>query len=260
MKTRIYVLTFAWLLAFPLAGSAVDYLEVRHKAAVYKESSKKSERLVTVDPTERTPYLLRLVTDKPVNGYYQVRLAGNSENGWIYKTYVRRYSGQHPAYVAYKRTFYRHWIDEDGDCQDTRQEVLIRDASSTVAFQDKERCKVATGSWPDPYTGKTFRNPKDLDVDHVVPLKNAHESGAWAWSAERKRQYANYLVYEKHLLAVSASENRKKGDKGPDRYMPPNTAYHCEYVKVWIKIKRDWELEMTEPEGKAVQKVLDTCH
>ena len=83
---------------------------------------------------------------------------------------------------------------------------------------------------------------------------------AWTWSAERKKQYANYLTYEKHLLAVSASENRKKGDKGPDRYMPPNAAYHCEYVKVWTQIKRDWELEMTEAEGETVQQILDSCN
>lgn len=258
--TRIRLLTLAWLLLFPLAALAADYLEVRREAAVYSEPSKSSTKLATVDPAERSPYLLKLLTDKPVNGYYQVHLAKNNEKGWIYKTYVRRHQGQHPKYVAYKRTFYRHWIDEDGDCQDTRQEVLIRDASNNkVTFQDEQRCKVTQGTWPDPYTGKTFRDPKALDVDHVVPLKNAHESGAWTWSAERKKQYANYLQYEKHLLAVSASENRKKGDKGPDRYMPPNAAYHCEYVKVWTQIKRDWELEMTEAEGQAVQVVLERC-
>lgn len=189
-----------------------------------------------------------------------MRLAGSNEKGWIYKTYVRRYQGQHPQYVAYKRTFYKHWIDEDGDCQDTRQEVLIRDADAKVVYQDQEHCKVASSNWKDPYTGKTFTNPKDLDVDHVVPLKNAHESGAWTWSPERKKQYANYLAYEKHLLAVSASENRKKGDKGPDRYLPPNAAYQCEYVKLWTKIKRDWELEMTEAEGEKVQQILESCH
>lgn len=93
----------------------------------------------------------------------------------------------------------------------------------------------------------------------MVPLKNAHESGAWTWSAKRKEEYANYLNYEKHLLAVSASENRKKGDKGPDRYMPPLQAYQCEYVKIWTKIKEDWELEMTEAEGEKVQHMLDSC-
>jgi len=61
------------------------------------------------------------------------------------------------------------------------------------------------------------------------------------------------------LLSVSASENRKKGAKGPDEYLPPNQAFHCEYVAIWIKIKQDWELEMTESEGEAVQRVLAGC-
>jgi hypothetical protein len=100
---------------------------------------------------------------------------------------------------------------------------------------------------------------KQLDVDRLVPLKNAHDSGAWAWSAARRREYANYLKFNRHLLAVSASENRKKGDKGPDRYMPPRKEYHCEYVRTWVKIKADWELEMTEAEGEAVQKILESC-
>ncbi|TAM48246.1 MAG: HNH endonuclease [Gammaproteobacteria bacterium] len=257
--TRIRLLTVAWLVLFPLAGLA-DYLEVRRETAVYKEPSKKSEKLVTVDPAERSPYLLKLASGAKTKGYYQVNLPGANEKGWIYQSYVRRYKGQHPGYVAYKRTFYKHWIDEDGDCQDTRQEVLIRDADAKVAYQDEDHCKVEASAWKDPYTGKTFTNPKDLDVDHVVPLKNAHESGAWTWSAERKKQYANYLQYEKHLLAVSASENRKKADKGPDRYMPPNAAYHCEYVRIWTKIKRDWELEMTEAEGEKVQQILENCN
>lgn len=259
--TRTRWLVVAWLILLPLAAQAVDYVEVRREAAVYKEPSKSSEKLATIDPADRAgPHLLRLASTTKVKGYYQVRLVESDGTGWIYKTHVRHYKGQHPKYVAYKRTLYQHWIDEDGDCQDTRQEVLIRDASARVAYQDDKHCRVASGAWLDPYTGRTIRDPKEIDIDHAVPLKNAHESGAWTWSAERKRQYANYLVYQKHLLAVSASENRRKSDKGPDRYMPPNAAYHCEYVKIWIRIKRDWGLEMTEAEGATVQRVLDKCH
>jgi len=93
----------------------------------------------------------------------------------------------------------------------------------------------------------------------MVPLKNAHESGAWAWTKERRRQYANYLAFEKHLIAVSASENRRKGEKGPDRYMPPHKTFHCEYIWAWAKVKEDWQLEMTEAEGRKVQETLDAC-
>lgn len=249
-----------YLLCSPHLVSA-DYLEVRRNANVYKEPNRRSEQLTRLEVTDRQgPLLVPLLQDSKVNGYYQIRVPGRTDKGWIYKTLVRRYSGQHPAYRPYKRSLYRHWIDEDGDCQNTRAEVLIRDDDDgVVGFKPPDQCLVTTGIWLDPYTGETFTNAKHLDVDHVVPLKNAHESGAWAWSPQRRHAFANYLKDERHLLAVKASENRKKGAKGPDQYLPPLQSYHCEYVKVWLNIKQEWELEISEDEGEAIQKELSTC-
>lgn len=260
MNTRVVSLALACLLLVPVVAGALDYLEIRRQAPVYQEPSTRSQKLATLDPDEREgPYLVRLASEEKQKGYYHVRLPGRTDTGWVYKTYVRRYRGEHPSYVPYKRTLYRHWIDEDGNCRNTRQEVLIRDAVGRVIYQDEDKCKVARAVWNDPYSGKTFNEPGEVDVDHFVPLKNAHESGAWTWSAQRKKEYANYLADATHLLAVSASENRRKADKGPDQYLPPNAVYHCDYVRTWTRIKRDWELEMTEPEGAAVQRVLDRC-
>jgi hypothetical protein len=61
------------------------------------------------------------------------------------------------------------------------------------------------------------------------------------------------------LLAVKASENRRKADKGPDRHMPPDEAYRCDYVRTWVKIKRNWNLSMTGAERNAVDRVLSGC-
>ncbi len=254
---------FLWALCLvfvPLLASA-DYLEVRRNAYIYEEASRHSAKLQHIQLKEgEGPYLLQPVDDTRKNGYYKVRLRGQTREGWIYKSLVRRYEDQHPGYVPYKRALYRHWIDEDRDCQNTRAEVLIRSAKDqNVEFRTDKGCVVARGTWVGPYTGKTFRDAKQLDVDHVVPLKNAHESGAWAWSPAKRRRYANYLDHNKHLLAVSASENRRKGAKGPDQYLSPLKSYHCEYVRIWAKIKVDWELEMTEAEGEKVQTILDGC-
>lgn len=248
------------LLLFPLVTQA-DYLEVRRNAFVYENPSRDSDvvKHIEIQPGEG-PYLLALIGDERRNGYYHVRLRGEERTGWIYKTLVRRYSGTHPEYTPYRRSLYRHWIDADGDCQNTRAEVLIRDDDDhEVDFKDNRDCVVARGTWVGLYTGKTFRDAKQLDVDHVVPLKNAHESGAWAWSKDKRKKYANYLVDSDQLLAVSASENRKKGAKGPDQYLPPRSAFHCDYVRIWVAIKQEWELEMTEAEGTAVQAILDRC-
>lgn len=256
-KPLVLVLSFALV---PFLASA-DYLEVRRGAAIYKEPSRRSAEVTRIELKDRDgPYLVRLLQDSKVNGYYKIRLPGKPAEGWIYKTFVRRYSGQHPRYQTYKRSLYEHWIDEDGDCRDTRAEVLIRDDDDgIVEFKTGDNCVVMRGTWTDPYTGETIHDVKQVDVDHVVPLKNAHESGAWTWSAERRRQYANYLGYPMHLLAVKASENRGKGSKGPDQYLPPLKSFHCEYARIWVRIKQDWELEMSEPEGEAVEKVLAAC-
>lgn len=252
------LLTAAALCLCIIGGAIADTLEIRKNSNLYAEPNRNSAivKRITLE-SGAGPYLVTLVDDKTTGGYYRVKLRGRNETAWIYRTYVRRFNITHPKQISYKRALYRHWIDEDKDCRDTRVEVLARDARSVEYSQDG--CKVASGVWDDPYTGKIFRNPGDLDVDHLVPLKNAHESGAWAWLPERRRDYANFLKYEKHLLAVSASENRKKGDKGPDRYMPPEQGYHCTYVQAWVAVKRDWELEMTQDEAETVRSILDGC-
>ena len=78
----------------------------------------------------------------------------------------------------YDRKSYRHWIDEDRDCQNARHEVLIAESISPVGFKTSKGCRVVSGSWDDPYSGKTIINATKLDIDHMVPLKGAHESGA----------------------------------------------------------------------------------
>lgn len=258
MRAGQVVLALLWLVA--TTGQAADYLEVRREATVYAEPVKSSAKLADVAPgQDNKPVLLELVTTERSRGYYPVYLPDSRKQGWIYKTYVRRHPGPEPRRVAYKRSLYKHWIDADRDCQDTRQEVLIRDATGKLGFAQPRKCTVVRGQWIDPYTGKSFREPRQLDVDHVVPLKNAHESGGWRWSADKRQEYANYLIDNRHLLAVKASENRKKGAKGPDEYMPPDPAFRCDYIKDWVKIKRDWGLSLSDSERRAVVDIGTGC-
>ena len=159
----------------------------------------------------------------------------------------------------YDRDDWDHWNDADRDCQDTRQEVMIAESSEPVAFTDDRECRVASGSWTDPYTSDVVEDPGKLDVDHMVPLANAHASGGHAWSEERKELYANSLRYPAHLIAVTASANRSKGADGPDGWRPPDRSYWCQYASDWVAIKNEWGLTATEPEAAALREMLETC-
>lgn len=117
-------------------------------------------------------------------------------------------------YGSYSRTDYKHWIDADKDCQDTRQEVLIIE-SLEKPILDQKGCRVVKGKWRDPYTDKYFTNPNDLDVDHFVSLKEVDRSGGSKWDKEKKMQYANDLTNPETLIAVDKSANRSKADKDP---------------------------------------------
>ena len=160
---------------------------------------------------------------------------------------------------AYDRDEWRHWIDEDGDCRNTRQEALVAESVSPVEYTDSDQCRVESGEWIDPYSGVLYADPSDLQIDHLVPLANAHASGGWAWSDSRKRAYANALSFAGHLVAVNGPDNQAKGKSGPEDWQPPASSYWCQYAIDWITIKNSWGLTATEAEFAALAEMLDTC-
>ena len=150
------------------------------------------------------------------------------------------------------------WSDEDSDCINTRHEVLILE-SLIDAEMDPSGCKVIGGQWFDAFTGTYVDDPGSLDIDHFVPLANAHASGGWAWSAADKRDYYNNLADPQHLIAVTASANRSKGSRGPDEWKPPDSSYWCQYAYSWAEIKARWELTVTSSETNALRTMLEGC-
>ena len=130
---------------------------------------------------------------------------------------------------------------------------------SDVTFTDGRQCRVASGSWTDPYTSEMTEHPSDLDVDHLVPLANAHQSGGHAWNEDRKARFANHLLFAGHLVATTASANRTKGKKSPEDWRPPDRTYWCQYAVDWIAVKREWALTATEAEVDALREMLVTC-
>ena len=160
---------------------------------------------------------------------------------------------------AYSRSQWKHWVDADRDCQDARQEVLIGESLLPVTYKTDRECKVEAGRWYGAFTGTYFEDPGDVDVDHMVPLKNAHNSGGWDWNPAMKEEYANNLGDDDHLIAVQDNANQSKGARGPDEWKPRDETYWCQYATDWAEIKERWSLTMTEPEAGAVVEMLNTC-
>ncbi|SHG34634.1 Protein of unknown function [Marinomonas polaris DSM 16579] len=114
--------------------------------------------------------------------------------------------------------FGRGWADEDKDCQNTRQEILISLSTAPVRFSDDRECRVTFGRWISMYSGEVIFDASKLDIDHIVPLKWAWDHGADKWGKEKRERFANDPI---NLVAVEASLNRQKGAKGLDEWLPP---------------------------------------
>jgi hypothetical protein len=158
--------------------------------------------------------------------------------------------------TLYNRNDWPHWSDDDRDCQNTRHEILISTSKIPVTFKTDDGCNVAKGEWFDPYSGSTFLDSTDLDLDHVVPLKFAHGHGGHKWSRERKEAFANDLD---NLILVDASLNRQKGAKGIDEWLPPNNLYRCEYITRFNAVMAKYELKYILAELRVVNKVVNAC-
>lgn len=157
--------------------------------------------------------------------------------------------------AGYARSKFRHWVDADGDSCNTREEALI-DESTSPAQVDMFGCKVIAGDWYSTYDKVTVTDPSELDIDHVVALKEAWDSGAGRWTAARREAFANDLSDPRALVAVTASSNRSKGEKDPPQWMPRNTEMHCTYLSDWVAVKSRWSLSMDESEYRFIEKRL----
>lgn len=156
--------------------------------------------------------------------------------------------------TGYARDRFPHWRKVDEFC-DVRDAVLKRDGS---AVQATRTCKITRGSWFSPYDAKTYTDPDQIDIDHMVPLANAWRSGADGWTDEQRTEFANDLA-RPQLLAVSRATNRAKGDQDPSTWKPANLDYWCEYARRWIAVKGYWKLTVTGPEKSTLREMLGTC-
>ena len=156
--------------------------------------------------------------------------------------------------AGYDRDLFPHWSDADGDGCDTRDEVLIRDAGGSAEVGGS--CGVTSGAWYSVYDGVWLDQATQLDVDHVVALKEAWDSGANDWDTARREAFANDLDDPHALIAVSSSSNQSKGAADPSNWLPDNSDDQCRYIVAWVIVKARWELSMDESEHGRIRNLL----
>jgi len=156
---------------------------------------------------------------------------------------------------GYDRTLFKHWIDADKNGCDTRKEVLI--AEAVVKPKKGAKCILTGGKWISAYDGKSYTKDVSLDIDHVVPLAEAWRSGAWAWTAQQRQDFANDLTDSRVLIAVTASANRSKGDQDVKTWLPEKN--RCGYIEAWVAVKVRYSLTFDTGELSVIQSYFTSC-
>lgn len=157
--------------------------------------------------------------------------------------------------TGYSRDLFRHWIDADADGCDTRSEVLIAEADDPVTMGPD--CTPSSGRWFSYYDRLSWTDQGRLDIDHMVPLAEAWDSGASQWTPSQRESYANDLGDPRALVGVTNSVNRSKGDQDPGTWMPEYDG--CRYEREWVAVKVRWRLTVDPVELAALQQIAAAC-
>lgn len=160
-------------------------------------------------------------------------------------------AAERPA--GYDRDKFNHWTTVPGRDCDTREFVLFRQN-----LKQPRRCGDKTGRWASVYDGKQVTRASAMDVDHMVPLAEAWNSGARTWRPAQREAFANDL-YRFSLMAVTLSSNRSKGDSDPAEWLPPRRAFACSYVARWTAVKYRWRLSVNNRERRAISRKFNGC-
>ncbi|WP_439674130.1 HNH endonuclease family protein [Embleya sp. MST-111070] len=158
---------------------------------------------------------------------------------------------------GYDRAAFRHWIDADKNGCTTRAEVLIDQA--VLPPEIGAKCALAGGRWYSYYEDAYVDGAAGLDIDHMVPLAEAWDSGASAWTSKQREAYANDLDQPRALVAVTAKYNRSKADQDPSTWLPPYEGARCTYLTDWVIVKTKYDLAVDPTELDTLRRLGAQC-
>lgn len=170
--------------------------------------------------------------------------------------------GRAPKTGYTRAQFGQTWADVNRNGCDTRNDILQRDLTNLSFKPNTHDCVVLSGTLIDPYSGTTINfvrgnvTSMEVQIDHVVALSNAWQTGAFKLSIEKRTEFAND---PENLLAVQGRLNAQKGDGDAATWLPPLKKYRCTYVSKQIAVKAKYGLWVTAPEKAAMKTILAKC-
>jgi hypothetical protein len=170
--------------------------------------------------------------------------------------------GRAPKTDYSRDQFGQTWADVDRNGCDTRNDILKRDLTDLVFKAGTRNCLVLSGTLVDRYSGETVNfvsgnvSSMEVQIDHVVALSNAWQTGAFKLSAGQRTALANDPI---NLFAVKGKLNSQKSDGDAATWLPPFKSFRCAYVSQQIAVKAKYGLWVTPPEKAAMVSILSKC-
>ena len=170
--------------------------------------------------------------------------------------------GRAPKTGYSRDEFGQTWADVNRNGCDTRNDILKRDLTALTYKAKTRDCVVLTGILLDRYSGETINfvrgniSSMDVQIDHVVALSNAWQTGAFKLTKIERTALANDPL---NLFAVKGRLNSQKSDGDAATWLPPLKSYRCAYVAQQIAVKAKSSLWVTAPEKSAMVGILAKC-
>ena len=170
--------------------------------------------------------------------------------------------GRAPKTGYTRDQFGQAWADVNRNGCDTRNDMLKRDLTEILYKAGTRNCLVASGTLVDRYSGETINfvrgnvTSMEVQIDHVVALSNAWQTGAFKLTADQRKALANDPM---NLFAVKGRLNSQKGDGDAATWLPPLKSFRCAYVAQQIAVKAKYSLWVVPPEKAAMVSILAKC-
>lgn len=126
------------------------------------------------------------------------------------------------------------------NCRSIKNELLVITSRSPVSYTNPRQCQVRTGEWYDVYTGDTVTVASQVELDHIIPVRYAHNHGGDRWPAQKKFAFANDPA---NLILTGRNQTRRKNDRGPSGWLP-REEYQCAYARQWLELADKYDLQL----------------